>query len=292
MKEFIQDCYNKGEIKVYLIIKEGDKRRLKSLNASVNVHNKIKWFLKYPLDIFLEKLDDVKDIKDAYDGTDSIFQLSKKTFNPFSFFVDEVESCSKDDIPDGFALKLGYDDNLVWIYQNIYANAVIRKNNKVTITCESELFETLNNNIISFEKRIDAVVLKDSILLQNIKIIEKKFNYKELIRNVAGEVINCIQGLGIVDDLEKIRECAGEDDISFSKKIMRAKGSPVLKLSKAQLIDKVKNSKKLYKLIRDDEFQINTKEKANLFVRMLNDQILVSELTGESYDATVKKVME
>lgn len=81
----------------------------------------------------------------------------------------------------------------------------------------------------------------------------------------------------------------GEDQITFAKKLMRAKDSPVFSLSKEKLMLNVKNSKAYTKLINNDEFVIDTKDKARKFVGMLNDQLLVSELTGEIYDASVKK---
>lgn len=289
MKDKIKDIFTNGSLQIYLIVKNGEVRKLKFLNAHSSVAEKIQSLLCYSMDDFISKLDDVKDIKDAYDGTNSIYKLDSNIFDPFNFFEENRDLFTKNDIPDGFAMLVGYDDKKMWIYQNIYQNAIIKSKNKVSITYNSDSCDVIDKDLISFEKRIDAIKINNQCLISNYKIIEKKFNYKDLIRKISSEVIQTIKELNIVDDIEKIQECAGEDQITFAKKLMRAKDSPVFSLSKEKLMLNVKNSKAYTKLINNDEFVIDTKDKARKFVGMLNDQLLVSELTGEIYDASVKK---
>ncbi len=288
MKNKIKDIFENGGMKIYLIIKSENERKLKLLNAHREVVNKIKELLTLPMQNFLLKMDDCKDIKDAYDNTNSIYHLSASTFDPFKFFEETTECFDKNDILDGFAILVGYDNKRMWIYQNIYQTAIIKTKNKVSITYDNESYMAVKNDIISFEKRIDAIKIEDTYFIENYKIIEKKFDYKELIRNISEEVIQTIKKLNIVDDIEKIQAIAGEDKMTFAKKIMRAKDSPIFNLKKEDLVDKAKNSESYSKLIKNDEFIIDTKEKAKKFIIMLNDQILKSELTGEIYDAQVK----
>lgn len=289
MKNEIKDIFENGGLRIYFIINNEGKRELRLLNAHRNVTDKIKHLLKDPINDFINKLDDLKDIKDAYDNTNSIYRLNEKIFNPFEFFTETNIEFAKKDIPDGFAILVGYDDKKMWIYQNIYQSAIIRSKNKVSITYENNAYHTIDNDLISFEKRIDCIKISETYLISNYKIIEKKFNYKELIRKISNEVIQVIKNLQIVEDIEKIQVCAGDDKVTFAKKLMRAKDSPVFKMNRNLLVSNVIKSKAYSKLIKNNEFVIDTKEKAGIFVRMLNDQLLKSELTGEIYDAQVKK---
>ena len=289
MNEFIKNTYTKGYIKIYLIVKDGNQWKLKSLDAHEDVTKKIRNLLEEPISSFINKLDDLKDIKDAYDNTNSIYKLDASTFNPFDFFKETEEKFGKNDIPDGFAIVVGFDTKKMWIYQNIYQTAIIKSKNKVSITYDNNSYCVLNHDLISFEKRIDAIKIDDTYLISNYKIIEKKFNYKELINNISNEVIKLIKDLNIVENVEKIQQCAGVDKITFAKKLMKAKDSPVFKVEKNQLIENAKKSASYSKLIKNNEFIIDNITKANIFVKMLNDQLLRSELTGEVYDAQVKK---
>lgn len=288
MKNEIKEIFENGGIKIYIIVKCENERKLKLLNAHRDVNEKIKRLLISPMESFLLKLEECKDIKDAYDNTNSIYYLPASTFDPFSFFTETTECFDKNDVADGFAILVGHDDKKLWIYQNIYQTAIIKTKNKVSITYDNELYTAIKHDLISFEKRIDAIKIGDTYYIDNYKIIEKKFNYKELIRNISEEVINTIKDLNIVGDIVKIQEVAGEDKITFAKKLMRAKGSPIFKLKKEELLENAKNSTSCCKLVKDGEFIIDSKEKAKKFIGMLNDQILKSEITGEVYDAQVK----
>ena len=297
MKEKINNIYENGDIKIYFIVKsyQNNKvyRELKSLNASRDVNNRIKTVIEKPLCNFLEKMDSMKPFKDCYDNTKSLYELTDEIFNPFDFFKDTDENVVYGhDIVDGFAIKFAIDDDAFWIYQNIYQNAIIKSNNKATLSYDGGTYNIVKNDLVLFEKRIDAIKIDNITLIENYKVIEQKFDYQIAIRKIVSEVISELEKAELVQDIGKIREVSGDDKITFAKKLMKVKDSPVLKVPKNELINRVSKMDNFSKLIKNGSFVIDSKNKANQFVKLLNDQFLRSELTGELYDAQVKTKVE
>lgn len=289
MKEKIANLFNNAGIEIFFIIKKENKRLLKRMNSNELVVDSIKKTISKKYDDFLSRLDDLKDIKDAYDGSNSMYKLQKNLTDIFDFFVETNEKFDKKDRVDGYAIKLELDNEFLWIYQNIFPSAIIKNKNRVMLTYNSESnCQTINNDLMMFEQRIDAIIIDDVILIENYKVIEKKFNYKEIIKKISSEVIDKITSLNIIEDMDKVIAISEEDKITYSKKIMRAHNSPVLQLTREDIIESAKKSEAYKELIVNDKFELNTKKSAKHFVEMLNDQRLKSELTGIVYNAPVK----
>ena len=158
MKNKLLDMYKNGGVRVYIIVKENNKRKLMLMNCDGDVIDKLKDMMKFPFDNFLLELDNnLKEIHDVYDGTKSIYRVKEDIFNPFNFFEITNEIFNGVN-PDGFAINVGYDDNTFWIYQNLYQSAIIRKENKLSLTYEDGFsYYSIKRDLLCLEKRIDAI---------------------------------------------------------------------------------------------------------------------------------------
>lgn len=84
------------------------------------------------------------------------------------------------------------------------------------------------------------------------------------------------------------------DEISFSRKLVSsANDSPVLGvIPNADIVGFTKNHpalKNMFKYSKDgSQFNLKTKKSQNLFLKLLNDDFLQSELTKRYYDSVAK----
>ena len=75
---------------------------------------------------------------------------------------------------------------------------------------------------------------------------------------------------------------------------MKAKNSPVLNMPKDILIKRLKAHGRYKDKFNfdNDKIHIKSQKEANEFVKMLNDDIARSELTGQEYDSPKKMLLE
>lgn len=123
--------------------------------------------------------------------------------------------------------------------------------------------------------------------------IEKLFGFHDVIKNEAKKGADAIREFGVLADVQPLLDLI--DDISFARKLTRvASSSPVLKKSvdHGSIIQFCKNYPSLKNKIRfnADESQIvlDTRVSKDLFVRLLMDDYLVSQLTESHYESIAK----
>ncbi len=138
------------------------------------------------------------------------------------------------------------------------------------------------------------MIVDNSIITHNINLLQNKFNFEAFIRNESQKTIDLIIGMNIVEDMSKIIEFEGKEKLTNAKKLMKIKDSPVLKMEKSVLIERLKTlSRYKGKLkIENDVIQVNTNKDVIELLKILNDDYLISELTEKSYESSSKVLEE
>lgn len=222
------------------------------------------------------------------------------SYRPFGFidaFESVIDSYSESDIDSivGFMFRLNVNDTDIWIYQQInYPQLVKKSKNIYAMLSKNGIYTPLNKDILKIERKIDVLILGESIITAKIELMQKVFGFESFIREEAKKTIDFIEGMEIVDDIEKFILLANKTALTNSKKLYKAKNSPVLRMKKDILISKL-SSLPRYKgkfEISDGKIQISSQKQATEFFKMLNDSILKSELTDAEYDSTVKVELE
>lgn len=116
----------------------------------------------------------------------------------------------------------------------------------------------------------------------------------DIIFKAANKEINSIAKLDIINDTTKLIELTG--DIRYARKLTKiSEVSPVIKkgITSAQIKKFVTSTKHpLMSSLRFDEKDricLNSKKSAKVFIKLLNDDYLLSELTDAYYDSAVKE---
>jgi hypothetical protein len=150
----------------------------------------------------------------------------------------------------------------------------------------------LEDDVLRINSKFEFLRVNDEYFIVDIKTLERFFGFHDAIRNIATQGIANIDAAQLVVDTHALT--ARVDDISFSRKLVRAaRASPVLGIvSNAQVIEFVSTHPALRGKFRlsDDglKLKLDTKVSQDLFLKLLNDDFLQSELTKRYYASLAK----
>src|SRR5690606_8942555 len=153
--------------------------------------------------------------------------------------------------------------------------------------------EQIKDEFLRVSPSFQLMRVSGEILVFDLKVIEKSFGFEEIIKKEAAMGIKAIEDAAIVQNMDVLNELL--DDMKYARKFTKvASSSPVLNagVSNANIINFCKQFPKLKGRIRfsADETQISldTKVSKDLFIKVLMDDFLTSELTKFHYDSVAK----
>lgn len=93
--------------------------------------------------------------------------------------------------------------------------------------------------------------------------------------------------------LEKFVAFENKSKLTNAKKLLKAKNSPVLQMKKNDLLENLKKHSRYKTMFKfeEDHIVISSQKEAAAFIKMLNDDIVRSELTGKEYDSSSKMLL-
>ena len=229
--------------------------------------------------------------------------LQNEDYNPFGFLstysdvtISYSEACLNQLM--GFAFRFNVNDNYIWIYQQINYPQLINKSKNVYAILSglsgNPIYSQLDKDILKIERKIDFLIIGNSIITYQIKLLQRCFQFETYVRNEAKKTVDIISEMDIVDGLDRFVALGDQKSLTNARKLVKAKNSPVLRMNKATLIQKLDTLPR-YKgkfEIKDEKIVVNNQKQAIEFIKMLNDSILKSELTDAEYDSTVKTELE
>lgn len=227
------------------------------------------------------------------------FELSDE-YNPFKYLdswseVREQFDGSFETTVSGFAFKLNYNDDYFWTYQQMYPMSIAKKSNNIlAIIGKNNVYEVVDKNYINITPRIDLIIVDNHVITSNTTLMQTKFGYDVVIRNAAIDTIDYIVDIGLVSNPDKLMQFEGKQKLTNAKKLMQAKNSPVLCIEKEKLISRIQRHQRYKEMVAivDGKIVTNTLKDVAAFVKLLNDDIVKSELSDIEYDSTSKKALE
>lgn len=221
-------------------------------------------------------------------------------YSPFSFLgtysqiKDQYSEADQDKLV-GFAFRINLNENALWLYQHVYQVRMIKRSKSLyAIVSGDKVYKTLKKDVIKIDHRVDLIVLGESIITSRIDLLQKSFGFEKYIRAEAAKTISIIQEMDIVSNVDKVLAFENKEHLTNAKKLMKAKNSPVLSIKKNDLIKRLQKHRR-YKnrfAFEDGRIVIRTQQDVKDFVKMLNDDIVRSELTRRDYDSTRKHLLE
>ncbi|MCZ4390692.1 DUF4868 domain-containing protein [Vibrio alginolyticus] len=191
-----------------------------------------------------------------------------------------------------FIVEIGNDEHQVVLYK-IMANVNIYGRSGFFIKKSKDRFEKSEDEFLRITPNFQLMEVDGHLFVINVEALEKRFGYHEIIKSEAIKGIETIESIGVLENPETLRELVS--DLTFARKMTKiSSNSPVIKLSvpNTEIIDFCKHFPDLKGRIRfnEDESKIvlDTKVSKTLFIQLLMDNFLTSELTKSHYKSLAK----
>ena len=251
-----------------------------SLVALSSADDRVNAVYKYDLDDIPVELVQLRSIIDS-DG-----------FDEFSFSNDSLSSLK------GILVLIGNQQAQLAIYKHQYPISLLKKESSFNLVKlgASDRFEKLDKDVLKINSKFEFMKVDGEYYIFDLKTLERFFGFHEAIKNVAEQGVASIEAADIVEDIEALSERI--DDISFSRKLVSsASDSPVLGVIPNNVIVSFSNVhpalRGRFKYSKDgSKFDLRTKKSQDLFLKLLNDDFLQSELTKRYYDSMAKDAVD
>lgn len=208
----------------------------------------------------------------------------------FNFTQDNIRNIK------GYIIMLGDTENKLLLYKQHYAISLIRRDSLLFYKA-NERFVRLNEDLIRLDDSFQFFSINGNLFIKDLDKLEKFFGFHDVIKREAILSIKNIEDSSILEDVEVLRESI--EKITFARKLTRlATNSPVLGTIPVQtIIEFTKNYPALTGKLKYSQdgrkIRLDTKASQELFVKLLNDDFLKSELTNLYYDSLAKdKIQE
>lgn len=230
----------------------------------------------------------------AEDATYSLIE----NYRPFIFLDDaekrtEYYSESDRNKLSGFLFRINLNDKYFWVYQHIYSVSRIDRSKNVIALFVGDTYDEIDSDIVQIDSRADVIIFSSSVVTAKMDLMQRFFGFEQYIRAGAQKTIEIIRDLDIVDSLEKFVAFENKSKLTNAKKLLKAKNSPVLQMKKNDLLENLKKHSRYKTMFKfeEDHIVISSQKEAAAFIKMLNDDIVRSELTGKEYDSSSKMLL-
>ena len=172
---------------------------------------------------------------------------------------------------------------------------LLKQGRNIFLIKDAEQMDILKNDLFRIDGKIDFFLLDNTALIFNISILEKFNDFKDIVIRSAQRAIQKITDVDLVSDITKLRERA-ESDISFARKLIKVTTNALILnvISNDIIIQFAQNhaylSKRL-KISADNKFEIDKKSAQNLFIQLLDDAFLHSDLSSNDYLSPGKDIL-
>ena len=157
----------------------------------------------------------------------------------------------------------------------------------------NQRFERFKDQLLRISSSFQALRVGGEIIIIDLDAVEKEFGFHEVIIKEAAKSLSVIEEKELVDNIDSLKELVS--DVRFARKLTKvARNSPVIRLGipNESIITFAKNhpltKKKMKYNDSQTKFYLDTKVSKNLLIKILNDDLLTSELTKLYYDSLAK----
>lgn len=197
---------------------------------------------------------------------------------------------------DGIIIMTGINNGPYFIsYAKHYAILTYTTKDHWYIFNPDSQIGAIKGPIIKIDGHFDYFLVeidgKPTYFINNLKVIEKYDDIKNVVVNQSKKVVDKLKGFKLVDNLDPIKKRI-DNDIAFARKFMGAVNSSgdVLKQNESDIISFVQGNEELNQVLIVKNGKINlADDKAQMaFIALLNDDMLHSKLTNNDYHVLAK----
>lgn len=188
---------------------------------------------------------------------------------------------------DAWIASYGVEGNHLIIYRKTFSVNLLKKERNVFVFKGTEQIDILKDDIFRIDGKIDFFLVDNTVLIYNISILEKFNDFKDIVQRSAYNSLQQIAAADLVSDIAKLQERA-QGDISFARKLIKVTTNALILnvVSKETIVQFARThaylSRRL-KVTADNKFELDKKTSQNLFVQLLDDAFLHSDLSSNDY---------
>jgi len=305
----------KKGIKIYFVLKKGNNRVIKAANIADELGNKnttldemLAGFCKVVQDTFNEYDDEMEVLKLSsaderknglyYYDLDELpeeMQLMKQVlkkdtkFDVFNFQEDNLSEIN------AFITVIGNAENNFVLYKQQYPISLLKRDKyMLTPVPHSNRLKKFDQDILRVDFNFQFCLLNGRFYVSDVDKMEKICSFHTLIINEAKKSIDMITSVDILENVEVLEDEL--DNVTFARKLTRVyKDSKILgKIPNKDIVEfttRHKFFKKNPLKSSGDKFVLDTKKSKEIFLKLMNDDFLRSELTNDEYEALAKNGM-
>lgn len=193
-------------------------------------------------------------------------------------------------------IVLADNDNEVSLYKKISPVEVIGRGGHI-LKRASQRLERFEDQLLRITAKFQVLRVNEEIIITDLNSIEKSFGFHDVITREATASLDVINQIALIQNIESLQELV--NDVRFARKLTKvAKNSPVIKMNipNANIIHFSKQHPLTKRKMRYSEdgtqFNLDTRVSKDLLIKILNDDLLTSELTQLYYDSLAKDGIE
>ena len=299
---------------VYFVLQKQGTFVLKQANVRHSALENIKGSIEENIDRLIFQLGDenfvVKNLSEADDRQTAIYQydlneppapmrmMSEVHANLFNddYFTEEndrVFNFNTDNFGeiDGYIVSYGVADENIIIYRKTYPVNLMKQGRNVFLLKDDEQIDVLHDDLFRIDGKIDFFKIGQDSFILNLSILEKYNDFREIVIRSATNSIQQIANLDLVANMDKLLERANVD-MSFARKLIKVtSSSPVLNVvAKEDIVAFARRHAYLSQKLKitNDHFELEKKTSQNIFLQLLDDAFLHSELSRNEYVSPAK----
>ena len=292
-------------INVYFVLKAENGYVLKRADIIEDVKTNLIEAYQHSLNGIVENEDlSLLNLSEADDRQNAIYLYDLDQQPGIFDFFEQINDYNADDHADyfsfqdddladleGYFIYVGDFDNHIMLYRKQMPINLFKQGKIYLVKGHETQFEQIDKEFLRIDSKIDIIQVEDSIVINNISILERHYEFTDIIEHEAEESIENIQNLNIVENIEVLQERI--PDLAFARKLAKiSTTSPVFNLPTNHIMQFVLNHPILGGEFRynGDQSQIllDTKKSQNFFLKLMNDDFLHSQLTDYDYVTPAK----
>lgn len=315
IKEEIEEMLSeKHGIMLYAVLKTEEEKIVKFLNIADEdddtdntssdllkgfteiIRNK---FAVYNEDDEIMKLSSADERKNAlyyYDLDELPMEMERLKGISETLSAGEVFNFKEDNLNQIIALIVvvgNENHNLIMYKQQYPVNLLNRDRYMLTPILHKNRLKRFDQDILRIDFNYQFFLWNDVVYISDIEKMEKICSFHNIVVNEARTSIQKIEEMNILDNIEVLNDEL--DNITFARKLTRIyKDSKVIgKVSNQAIIEfslrhhYFKNNP--LKLTESkDKFILDTKRSKETFIKLMNDDLLTSQLTNSDYESLAK----
>ncbi|WGE46932.1 anti-phage protein KwaB [Actinobacillus equuli] len=192
-------------------------------------------------------------------------------------------------------IEIGNDERQIVLYKTMAAINVFSRKHFFIIKSEHRL-KQIADDFLRITADFQLLKVNGVLLVTNLKALERNFGFHDIIKKEATLGCSAIRETSLLANPEVLEELI--DDVKYARKLTKiAKHSPVLiaKISNQNIIAFCQKHKSLKGKFRftegNDQIILDTKVSKDLFIKVLMDDFLTSELTKNDYVSLAKDTL-